>query len=160
MELLVNILGAVGNMLLALVEAFAWLFPWRRRAKAAPELPEGTILDIVATLNADKDAATHLPKGWRGFYAGLDEALPDILGTVPIGALLKLIADPDGSRRQEPIPIVLADRPAARIGYLPRRRTTATASTAAGCSAGSPSASERCSIATPPWSSSPFAICR
>jgi hypothetical protein len=74
LELLANILGAIGNMLLALVEAFAWMFPWRRRAKAAPELPEGTIQDIVAALKADKDVAAHLPKGWRGFHAGLDEA--------------------------------------------------------------------------------------
>jgi hypothetical protein len=30
LELLANILGAIGNMLLALVEAFAWLFQGER----------------------------------------------------------------------------------------------------------------------------------
>ncbi len=122
MELLANILGAIGNLLLALLEAFAWLFPWRRRAKAAAELPKGTILNIVAALKADEDAAKHLPKGWRGFYSGLDEALPDIIGTVPIGAPLQLVLDPEGSRRQEPILVALAERSTTRIGYLPRRR--------------------------------------
>ena len=122
MELLANIFGAIGNMLLALLEAFAWLFPWRRRAKAAPGLPEGTILNIVAALKPDKDAAKHLPKGWRGFYAGLDEALPDITGTMPTGAPLQLTLDPERSRRQEPILVALADRSTSRIGYLPRRR--------------------------------------
>ena len=124
MELLANILGAIANLMIAALEALG-LYPWRRRAKAAPAaLPEDAIPKVVAALKADEDAAAHLPKGWQGFYSGLiDEALPDIVAKVPIGAPLQLIVDRKSSGRRQPYPVAveLPDRSAARIGCLERR---------------------------------------
>jgi hypothetical protein len=124
LELLANILGAIANLMIAALEALG-LYPWGRRAKAAPAaLPEDTIPKVVAALQADEDAAAHLPRGWQGFYSGLiDETAPDIVATVPIGAPLQLVVDRKGSRRQQayPVAVELPDRSAARIGRLERR---------------------------------------
>jgi hypothetical protein len=124
LELLANILGAVVNLMAAFLEVLGVVPPGRRRAKSAPTLPEGTILNVVAALKADEDAAAHLPRGWRGFYSSLiDEASPDLIATVPTGAPLQLIPAPGRSGRHKPIPVVIeqADRSTIRIGDLARR---------------------------------------
>lgn len=124
MELLANILGAVVNWMAAFLEVLGVLPPGRRRAKSVPALPDGTILNVVAALKADEDAAAHLPRGWRGFYSSLiDEASPEIVATVPIGAPLQLIPVPGRSGRHKPIPVAIgqADRSTTRIGDLARR---------------------------------------
>jgi hypothetical protein len=88
-------LTALFEMLGALLDG---LIPWRRRLPAGPiksaTLPPGVADAIVAALKAGQDPAAALPRGWRGFTAGLiiqDE--PQVVARVPVGADLPLAID-------------------------------------------------------------------
>jgi hypothetical protein len=112
----------LGELIAAL---FGRFIPRRRMTPGAvdrAELPPGLAEAVVSALKAGHDAASVLPRGWRGFQTGmLSQAEPEILRSVPIGADLQLAVEPDDPRDRDRVRIMLG-RPnqlPISLGYLP-----------------------------------------
>jgi hypothetical protein len=97
------------------------------RPQAAPislkqrELPPDALVGVLAALQADKEAAGALPRGWRGFYSSISsdsEAIADL----PPGAAIRLILELDNPDREDAVRAEadLPDRSTVRIGHLRR----------------------------------------
>lgn len=131
------IFAVLGFILELFLEIVAWLFrPVIRafrsslrsdRQKVAPteakrrDLPQGAMDGILAALQADKEAATALPPGWRGFYSAISSE-SERIGDVPVGTEGRFILEADKPDREDAVrvDVDLPDRSTVQIGYLRR----------------------------------------
>lgn len=97
------------------------------RPKTAPagirqrELPQDAKDGILAALQADKDAKTALPPGWRGSYSAISSD-SEAIGDLAVGTEVRLILEPDNPDREDAVHAEadLPDRSTLRIGHLRR----------------------------------------
>lgn len=85
------------------------------------EFPPDALDGILAALQADKEAAAALPRGWRGFYSSISSDSEGIGDLLP-GAEIRLTLEPDNPDREDAVRAEadLSDRTTLRIGYLRR----------------------------------------